>query len=136
VLLLTLVDADTPLHLAGDVDRPELRDWLAFHAPAPLVGATDAAFAVGRWADLQPLGRFPQGRPDYPDRSATLIVELDRLAAEGAELAGPGVAPGARLTLPDPDAFRANHALFPLGIDVFFTCGDRLAALPRSTRVL
>jgi alpha-D-ribose 1-methylphosphonate 5-triphosphate synthase subunit PhnH len=39
------------------------------------------------------------------------------------------------LTLPEVAAFRANRALFPLGLDFFFTCGDRLAALPRSTVV-
>ena len=33
------------------------------------------------------------------------------------------------------EAFRANRALFPLGFDTLFTCGDRLAGLPRSTIV-
>ena len=136
VLLLTLVDADTPLHLAGAADTAEIRDWLAFHTAAPLVGPDRAAFALGRWEALPPLDAFPQGTPDYPDRAATLIVELDRLAPEGAALEGPGIATRAALSLPDPAAFRANHARFPLGIDAFFTCGDRLAALPRSTRVL
>jgi alpha-D-ribose 1-methylphosphonate 5-triphosphate synthase subunit PhnH len=51
-------------------------------------------------------------------------------------LEGPGIETQARLDLPDPAAFRRNHARFPLGLDFFFTCGDRLAAVPRSTRVL
>ncbi|MEE4118115.1 MAG: phosphonate C-P lyase system protein PhnH [Paracoccaceae bacterium] len=136
VLLLTLVDADTPLHLAGEADTPEVREWLAFHTAAPIVGPGQAAFALGRWQALQPLEAYASGLPEYPDRSATLIVELDRLAPEGAELEGPGIATRASLSLPDRAAFRANHARFPLGLDFFFTCGDRLAALPRSTRVL
>ncbi|MFN5827185.1 MAG: phosphonate C-P lyase system protein PhnH, partial [Rhodobacterales bacterium] len=57
------------------------------------------------------------------------------LEAEGPFLAGPGIRDRARLTLPDPEAFRANHALFPLGFDAFLTCGNRVAGLPRSTRV-
>jgi alpha-D-ribose 1-methylphosphonate 5-triphosphate synthase subunit PhnH len=136
VLMLTLADADTPLHLAGEADAPAVREWLAFHTAVPLVGPGEAAFALGRWEALLPLDAYAQGLPEYPDRSATLIVELDRLAAEGAELDGPGIATRAALSLPDRAAFRANHARFPLGLDFFFTCGDRLAALPRSTRVL
>ena len=31
--------------------------------------------------------------------------------------------------------FRANAALFPLGLDFFLTAGNRLAGVPRTTRV-
>jgi alpha-D-ribose 1-methylphosphonate 5-triphosphate synthase subunit PhnH len=41
----------------------------------------------------------------------------------------------AALSLPEVAAFQANARAFPLGLDFLFTCGDRLAALPRSTRV-
>jgi alpha-D-ribose 1-methylphosphonate 5-triphosphate synthase subunit PhnH len=39
------------------------------------------------------------------------------------------------LSLPDAAAFAANRALFPLGLDFILTCGNRLACVPRSTRV-
>ena len=39
------------------------------------------------------------------------------------------------LSLPEVPAFQANSAMFPLGLDFIFTCGDRLAALPRTTEV-
>ncbi|MFP4569769.1 phosphonate C-P lyase system protein PhnH [Rhodosalinus sp.] len=136
VLLLTLCDADTPLHLAGSADAEAVRAWIAFHTGAPLVPRGEAAFALGSWEALLPLENYRQGEPEYPDRSATLIVEMDRLEARGATLEGPGIETQAWLDLPDPAAFRRNHALFPRGLDFFFTCGDRLAALPRSTRVL
>jgi len=58
---------------------------------ATRAGRADCRFAVGRWADLGPLDAYANGPPDYPDRSATLIVQMDRLAAEGARLTGPGV---------------------------------------------
>ena len=134
-LLLTLADGTTPVHLAGDADCDALRGWITFHTGAPLVAAEAAVFAVGRWAALAPLGRFAIGTPDYPDRAATLIIEMPALEAEGSVLTGPGIRTQARLTLPDPGAFRANHALFPLGFDAFLTCGNRVAGLPRSTRV-
>jgi alpha-D-ribose 1-methylphosphonate 5-triphosphate synthase subunit PhnH len=92
-------------------------------------------FALGTWPSLQPLARFAIGTAEYPDRSATLIVELPALATGGARLAGPGIETTAVLALPDPTAFVANHSLNPLGLDFFFTCGAKLAALPRSTRV-
>ncbi len=133
-VLLTLCDADTPVHLAGDADCAPVRDWIRFHLGAPLTGPDRAMFAVGRW-DALPLNRFAIGTSEYPDRSATLIVETDRLDAEGATLRGPGIRDTATLSLPETDAFRANRALFPLGLDFVFTCGDRLAALPRTTEV-
>lgn len=135
VLLLTLADGTTPVHLAGAVDCPAVRDWITFHTAAPLVGARDAAFAVGEWADLQPVGRFSIGTPEYPDRAATLIVQMPALQPEGSQLSGPGIKGDAALSLPDVAAFQANRALFPLGFDCFLTCGDRLAGLPRSTIV-
>ncbi len=134
-VLLTLSDPDTPVYLAGDADCSAVRSWLAFHTGAPLTGPSHAMFAVGSWAALTPLSAYPVGTPEYPDRSTTLIVEMPELRASGATLTGPGIKERSALSLPDTDAFRANHALFPLGLDFILTCGDRLAALPRSTEV-
>lgn len=134
-VLLTLCDPETPVHLAGDVDCEAVRDWITFHTGAPLVARSEAMFAIGRWDALAPLGDYPVGTPEYPDRSATLIVEMARLEASGARLTGPGIADTAALSLPEVAAFQANARAFPLGLDFLFTCGDRVAALPRSTRV-
>ncbi|QYZ69114.1 phosphonate C-P lyase system protein PhnH [Neotabrizicola shimadae] len=134
-VLLVLADPTTPLHLAPSHDTADLRAWLTFHTGAPLCGAEQAVLALGRWPDLQPVTRFRIGQPDYPDRSATLIIETDRLDSEGPRLAGPGIRDTARLSLPEAAAFQANRALFPLGFDCILTCGSRVAALPRSTRV-
>lgn len=135
VLLLTLCDGTTPLHLGASVNLPVVRDWVTFHTGAPLVAAEDARFAYGTWGDLSPVSRFAIGLPDYPDRSATLIVDMPALAAEGSRLTGPGIQNQAHLNLPEPQAFRANRALFPQGFDTYLTCGARLAGLPRSTIV-
>jgi alpha-D-ribose 1-methylphosphonate 5-triphosphate synthase subunit PhnH len=135
VLVLTLCDGATPVHLAGAHDCPSLRDWITFHTGAPLVGAEQAAFAVGTWGALQPVSRFAIGQPDYPDRSATLIVEMPALSATGPRLTGPGIKDSAHLSLPETAAFIANRALFPLGFDCFFTVGAQVAGLPRSTIV-
>lgn len=134
-LLLTLADPGTPVHLAGACDTAVVRDWIAFHTGAPITGPSHASFAVGTWEDLLPLETYAIGTPEYPDRSATLIVEMKTLAARGTRLTGPGIKEQAELSLPDPEAFARNHALFPLGLDFFFTCGATVAALPRSTEI-
>lgn len=134
-VLLTLCDAETAVYLAGDTDTPDLRQWIAFHCGSPITGPAQCAFAFGRWDDLTPLHRFQTGTSEYPDRSATLIVEQDRLMTNGAILKGPGIKSQAELNLPEIDAFRTNRALFPLGLDFIFTAGNQLAALPRSTQV-
>ncbi len=132
---LVLLDGTTPLYLAPGHDTPDLRAWIAFHTGAPLAPAEAAAFAIGTWEALQPVGCFALGTPDYPDRAATLIVETDRLEPTGARLRGPGIDGTARLSLPETAAFQANRARFPLGFDTLLTCGDLLAGLPRSTDV-
>jgi alpha-D-ribose 1-methylphosphonate 5-triphosphate synthase subunit PhnH len=112
-----------------------VRDWITFHTGAPFAAPEGATFAVGRWAALMPLDRYPVGTPEYPDRGATLIVEVDALAPEGARLTGPGIDGAAALNLPDPAAHAWVRRQFPLGIDMLFCAGDRIAGLPRSTRV-
>lgn len=134
-LILTLADGDTPIHLAGVSDTDAARGWIGFHTGASVVTPQKAVFAIGRWEDLLPLSSYAIGTPEYPDRSATLIVECDTLEQSGNRLTGPGIRESAALSLPDPDALVRNNALFPLGLDFYFTCGNQVAALPRSTRI-
>lgn len=134
-VLLTLCDTDTGLTLTGDHDSPAIRNWLAFHTGAPLAAPAQADFALGTWDALHPRAAYPIGTADYPDRSTTLIVECATLTNDGPTLTGPGIKDSTTLSLPETDFFQANHARFPLGLDCIFTCGTRLAALPRSTKV-
>ncbi len=134
VVVLTLCDQETPIYLANRHDTPQMRDWITFHTGAPFAAPQDAMFALGAW-DALPLSDFGIGSAEYPDRSTTLIVERDSLSNEGAILQGPGIKDQAQLSLPATQAFQNNATLFPLGVDFMFTCDDRLAALPRTTRI-
>ncbi len=134
-LLLTLCDPETGVYLAGDADTADVRQWLTFHTGAPLVGAAEADFAIGTWAALGPLNAYRIGTAEYPDRSATLIVDGDAESKTTATLTGPGIKDTAHLSLPDIRAVQANAQLYPLGIDFFFTSGTQVAALPRSTQI-
>jgi alpha-D-ribose 1-methylphosphonate 5-triphosphate synthase subunit PhnH len=133
VLILTLIDGTTPVHLAGAHDADGVRDWIRFHTGAPFVGAEDASFAIGTWNALLPVKRFAIGSADYPDRAATLVIEGPHTLE--ALLTGPGIEREAKARLPDIADFAANHAQFPLGWDAFLTEGDQVVGLPRSTKV-
>ena len=138
---LSLLDGDTPLWCdpASRAAAPSLR----FHTGAPLVEAPERArFALIAEAALLPsLAAFDAGSDEYPDRSATLIVEVAALGAGPTlSLRGPGI-PDHRVLavggLPAGFAaeWRANHARFPRGVDLILTAGGRLAGLPRSTLI-
>ncbi|GAB7545026.1 phosphonate C-P lyase system protein PhnH [Cupriavidus sp. 8B] len=140
-LLLTLVDSDTPLWLPPDTPEA-VRAFLRFHCGCPLVAQVgQAAFvAVPAGHALPDLAACAQGDPAYPDRSATLLVEVPSLSAGSAvTLRGPGIETHATLAVQGlPGDFwaqwQANHARFPLGVDVLLTSGSALCALPRTTQ--
>lgn len=134
-VLLTLCDPDTAVYLAGETDSQAIRDWVQFHTGAPLVGPQHADFAFGLWDDLMPLHAYRVGTSAYPDQSATLVVELPSLEATGVVLRGPGIKDTARLPLPDLELLQRNASQYPLGVDLMLVCGNRIAALPRSTQI-
>lgn len=134
-VLLTLCDLDTPVHLSGDCDTETVRAWIGFHTGAPITDASHCRFALGTWDALQPLSEYPIGTDEYPDRSATLIVEQQNMTTVGSTLAGPGIKGRVSLSLPATDAFARNRRLYPLGLDFLFTCEERVAAVPRSSHV-
>jgi alpha-D-ribose 1-methylphosphonate 5-triphosphate synthase subunit PhnH len=140
--LLTLADRDTPVWLVGELDQPELRDFLRFHAGSPIAPSRgEAAFGVLTATASQPFDGFAAGSDAYPDRSASLAIEVPALAGgTPRRWRGPGIAGEAAVAIAGlPDGFwadwAANHGLFPCGVDLVFTAGTQLCALPRSIAV-
>jgi alpha-D-ribose 1-methylphosphonate 5-triphosphate synthase subunit PhnH len=141
-LLLTLADRDTPVWLGADIDTPALRDFLRFHAGCPIVAeVANAAFAMASARHLPPLDGLNIGTDAYPDRAATLIVDVPALDDGLATLwRGPGIESAQPVAIAGIDAgfwpaWSLNHALYPCGVDIVFTAGNRLCALPRSVAV-
>jgi alpha-D-ribose 1-methylphosphonate 5-triphosphate synthase subunit PhnH len=141
---LTLFDHDTPIWLDGAMAATsEVARWLKFHTSAPVVGdASIASFAlIGDARNLPALDRFAFGSNEYPDRSTTLIVQVESLSQGAAyELRGPGVDGTAILqaTIQPCDLFARlaiNATLFPRGIDVVLVDDASIVAIPRTTRV-
>lgn len=140
--LLTFADRETPLWLEAGVDKQEVRDFLRFHAGTPLVLSREAAtFGVIIAGGGEPFAGFAIGTDTYPDRAATLVIEVPAL--EGGRTTswrGPGIDDEVRISIDGLGdgfwpAWAANHALFPCGVDLVFASGSRLIALPRSVAV-
>ncbi|MGP1252837.1 MAG: phosphonate C-P lyase system protein PhnH [Kiloniellales bacterium] len=135
---LTLFDAETRIWLDEAAGSDDVEAFLRFHCGCPLTRHPEEAdFAVClQWPE--DFGRFAQDEPEYPDRSATVILQLDSMSNEGGFLLrGPGIAETARLALsPCPTDFATrwavNRAGFPLGIDLILTAERRFCGLPRS----
>ena len=144
-IALTLFDHDTPVWLDPKMsETSEVAKWLKFHSGAPVVeDASICSFAlIGDGAALPDLSCFSFGTSQYPDRSTTLILQVESLA-EGTpyELHGPGIDGTAtlRASIAPKDLFgrlTVNETLFPRGIDVVLVSGEAIVAIPRTTRLV
>jgi alpha-D-ribose 1-methylphosphonate 5-triphosphate synthase subunit PhnH len=144
-IALTLFDHDTPIWLDPRMSQaPEVEKWLKFHTSAPVVSDPSiCSFAlIGNAAELPALDRFSFGSNEYPDRSTTLILQVESLREGLAfELSGPGIDGTTVLqaTIEPLDLFARlaiNAPLFPRGIDVVLVADDAVVAIPRTTRLV
>lgn len=141
-LLLALLDHDCRLWLSPSLNGA-VAGYLRFHTGCVLVGAPQYAdFAlVARAAELPPLESFDRGSDEFPERGATVVVQLEALAGAGPwRLRGPGVRGEARLLAGGLGAeflaqWSVNGAQFPRGVDLFLASGKRLCGLPRTSRI-
>jgi len=139
-IVLGLCDGDTPIWLAPHL--AQAADFIRFQTGAPIVHALrSAAFVVTDHDHRPALSALNQGAPEYPDRAATLILAVPSLEEGiGWRLSGPGIPNQRSLLVRGIDAgfaaeWRASQARFPLGVDIVFGSRDRVAGLPRSTRL-
>jgi alpha-D-ribose 1-methylphosphonate 5-triphosphate synthase subunit PhnH len=82
------------------------------------------------------------GSIEYPDRSTTVILQVESLTqGQVYELRGPGIDGTVvlRAVIEPRDLFERlaiNATLFPRGIDVVLVHDDDIVALPRTTRLV
>ena len=141
-VVLSLVDQDTPLWLAPALTNRHVNSYLKFHTQAPLVeDQASSTFGVFPSTQRPGLSDFSVGTIEYPDRSATLILQIDETAAPTTVcMEGPGIEHRLTLSLPglDKDFWRfvqTNHQLYPRGLDFLFCLSDGIVACPRSSKV-
>src|SRR3981081_1167455 len=94
-IALTLFDHERPVWLVQRMSAtPDVARWLKFHTSAPVIADSSISnFAlIGDPQNLPALDRFAFGSNEYPDRSPTLILQLESLTQGPAfELCGPGI---------------------------------------------
>ena len=143
-MALTLFDHDTPVWLDPAMsETAEVTKWLKFHSGTPVIAdsATCHFALIGDPRSLPALDRFAFGSNEYPDRSTTLILQVESLSqGPTLELRGPGIDGTVELqaTIEPEDLFerlKINAALFPRGIDVVLVHEDSIVAIPRTTRL-
>lgn len=144
-VLLALLDAETTVWLDRPLHEAGAPAHLRFHTGVRIVQTPDhAAFAVidahrtpaGLWRSLQ------AGTDMTPQDGATLVVEVVSFArGRTLSLRGPGIESSQRLRVEglEPPFWEARAELereFPRGVELILTCGERLAAVPRTSRIL
>ena len=142
-IALTLADYATPVWLAPSLSTDTITSYIRFHTSAPITsGRAQAAFAIlSPESDDFDVDAFHPGTQQYPDRSTTVILQVDELdAGTSVELSGPGIDGSTTFKASGlPTRFWAemqkNHAKFPLGVDVVLAAPGKIAAIPRSTMI-
>ena len=140
-IMRSLVDYETPVWLGEGLAEAAVAAWIRFQTGAAVVAdPRQAAFALVNGANLPDFDAFSAGSEDYPDRSTTLVVQVERFSGAMFSLAGPGIQ-GERTFAAEPlpndfaERWAANNGLFPRGTDLLLVAGARVAALPRTVRM-
>jgi alpha-D-ribose 1-methylphosphonate 5-triphosphate synthase subunit PhnH len=117
--------------------------FLAFYTGAPLADAPGLAdfVAIPRPADIPALKSLRLGSDFGPEAGCTLLIEAeDLISGEGFSISGPGILGRKKFEAKGvPHAFWAQRwelqDIYPRGIDVIFTAGNVISALPRTTQL-
>lgn len=148
---LTLLDEDCAVWLDPVLSaKAEAMAWLVFHTGARIVTEpADAQFLLlTDGAHLPPLSTLAQGSDQAPHLSATILLASgDGLTGDEPPGAAGYVASGPGIEASRPflarwawqgfeSEWRQNVAGFPRGVDLILVADDRVAALPRTTRVV
>lgn len=138
-LLLTLLDAETSLHLDGPLASDAAWMYARFHTGVQPAEREAADFVAVRAADAR-LDNLRLGTDESPQHGATLIVDTTTLAGQSLVLSGPGIEHTQRIGLCGlSTAFWqqriAQEKHFPRGVDLLIVCGSQLIAVPRSTHI-
>lgn len=144
-MMLGLLDADTRLWLSPSLAKSDVAPWLRFHTGCQIVAnESEAQFLwVALGNALPTLSHLRMGTDNYPDESATCVIETLAFHEDvaGWTLEGPGIQTQRRLQVtglaPEfTQQWQLNHASFPRGVDVLLTTPTHVVGLPRTTRIL
>ena len=140
--LMALADRETAVWIDGDLCPSGISDYLRFHTGAPAAKQRqEAVFALidGR-SGASAFDGFNPGTDEYPDRSATVIVQVEGFGTGQAKIIdGPGIKEPREISVQGLVAgfwsrWTANQGKYPRGVDLFLVSGEDVLGLPRSVR--
>jgi alpha-D-ribose 1-methylphosphonate 5-triphosphate synthase subunit PhnH len=142
---------DDPALIAEALLDRECRVWCADPALAARIAATgahpadparaDHLFLSGAGQDraLDILAAVAVGSDLYPDDGATVILPARFGTGPRLRLTGPGIETDSVVAVdglpPGLWSLRAARCRYPMGFDLFLTCGAQVIGLPRSTLI-
>lgn len=135
---LTLLDLETRVWLQPGFSK-EFKTWLLFHAGCDFVSEPNLAnFALIDDVEALPeLSNFNLGTAEQPEGSTTLLIPVASWeGGQSVELIGPGILGNRRISPKLPshfwDCWKANHQVYPQGVDIFFFTENQVMGLPRT----
>ncbi len=147
LLAETLFDQDVTFCVIGDQGTNEFEGRVYERTKSPVTALSLADFIiVTGGASNRGLLDAKRGTPEYPDRGATILFNIETLE-EGstsdflARLNGPGIAGEKYIQMQGLDHEELDHLRelnsgYPLGVDsIFVDKKDRIMCLPRSTKI-
>lgn len=146
-LLLALMETGSVLYTPGELIDSNLSNFLKFHTGCKLTTIANQAHYI--WVQdpqcLPSLSSCALGSVEYPEKSSTLIIEVESFKSPTQLSAnhtwhGPGIKEGIDLEIMGlNDSFwkerQEIRLLYPCGVDIIFCTATQIVALPRSTRV-
>lgn len=142
-LLLTLSDNSTPCFLSQRyLNDDHFVENFRFHCAAPITQTRELAdFALISGEEATTFCGFAMGEGSYPDKSASIIIEVDSLES-GIEclLTGPGIQTSSSANIKGLSdellmALISGRGTFPQGVDLYLSSGHQIMAIPRTTRI-
>ena len=140
-IALTLFDNDTKIFHTSSLD--DAQDWVRFHCSAPSTQQEhNADYAiVSKASHVLDFSKLAIGTPEYPERSTTLIFEVESLE-DGAcfEARGPGIENIHLFSVKGiheecEEVVTNNHGLFLQGLDCILVSSTSILCLPRTTKL-
>jgi len=147
LLAETLLDQDVTFCVIGDYGTCEIEDILHGRTNSPPTDLSLADFIIlTSGSSKGKLLAAKTGIPEYPDRSATVLISVESMADGCASdflvrLTGPGIADEKYIQIHGLDHEELCHLRelnngYPLGVDsLFVDKNDCIMCIPRSTKI-
>lgn len=138
-----LFDYDTLVYISPELGSESVIRSIQFQTDARITNdLSKADFALVTLSELTRDNPFKKGTIERPHESCTLIIQVDEIDLEGAqiEISGPGIEHARQLSIAgleteQMDAITLNQALYPCGLDFIFCTRQTFIALPRTTAI-